>query len=199
MTDQGLFALFLLLHVLGAIVAFGPALSFGAIGAFGGREPQHANFASRLGHMLSQRIVIPVGLTMPITGAAMIWIARIDLAARQNWWLGLAIVIYVIAILYAIFVQLKAVERVIEMTSGGPPPGAMAGAGGPAMAGGPPPGAAGAMAGGPPAGAPGAGGPRPDGPPPHIAAAINRVKQGGIFLSIMIVTIVLLMVVKPRF
>lgn len=180
MTDEGLFALFLFLHVLGAIVAFGPALSFGAMGSFGGREPQHANFATRLAHMLSRRVVIPVGLTMPITGAAMIWIAKIDLAARQNWWLGLAIVLYVIAISYAIFVQVKAVERVIELTSGGPPPGAMAGA----MAGGPPPGA----------GAPGAGG-----PPPHIAAAINRVKQGGIFLSIMIVTIVLLMVVKPRF
>ena len=181
MTSEGLFGLFLFLHVLGAIVAFGPGLSLGAIGAFGGREPQHANFAARLGHMLSTKVVIPVGLTLPLTGAALIWIAQIDLSARQNWWLGLAIVIYVIAILFAIFVQTKNAERVIELSAGGPPPGPAA-----------------AMAGSPstsPAGAPA----RPGGPPPHIAAAIARVRQGGIFLSIMIVTIVLLMVVKPRF
>ena len=97
----------------------------------------------------------------------------------------LAIVIYTIAILFAIFVQTKAVERVIELSSGGPPPGAAAamamGAGGT--------GAVGEV------GAPA----RPSGPPPHLVAAINRVKMGGIFLSIMIVTIVLLMVVKPSF
>ena len=182
MTDAGLFSLFLFLHVLGAIVAFGPALSFGAIGAFGGREPQHSNFTVRLTRMLSSRIVIPVALTLPITGALMIYFAKIDLAARQNWWLGLAIVLYAIAILFAAFVQLKAADRLIELTSGGPPPGA----------GGPP-----AGAGGPPPGAPGPG-PRP-GPPPHIAAALKRVQQGGIVLSVLIVTIVLLMVVKPQF
>jgi hypothetical protein len=180
MTDAGLFSLFLFLHVLGAIVAFGPALSFSVIGAYGGKEPQHSNFTVRLSKMLSERVVIPVALTMPITGAAMIWVAKIDLAARQNWWLGLGIVLYVIAILFAVFVQVKNAERLIELTSGGPPPGA----GGP-PAGGPPPGASGT-------------GPRP-GPPPHIAAALKRVQQGGIVLTVLIVTIVLLMVVKPRF
>ena len=174
MTQEGLFSLFLFLHVLGAIVAFGPSLSFALIGPFGGREPQHANFTTRLQEMLAKRLVIPVGLTLPITGAGMILTLQIDLAARQNWWLGIAIVIYTVLMVYAIFVQTPAVGRVIELTKGGPPPGAA------------------------PAGA-GAAGPGPGGPPPHIRAAINQVKQGGMFLSALIVVIVLLMTVKPRF
>jgi hypothetical protein len=203
MTNQGLFSLFLFLHVLAAIVAFGPALASGLIGAAGGREPQHANFATRLTHMLQTRLVIPVGLTLPITGALMILIAQIDLSARANWWLGLAIVLYAIAITYSIFVQAPAVAKLAEMTTGGAPPGG----GGPPAAGGTPQGP-GAPA--PTAAAPSAGGPpgaeaaigiapvRP-GPPPHIRAQIKRIQRGGMFLGAMIVVIVLLMVVKPQF
>ena len=43
--------LFLFLHVLGAIVAFGPTFAFSFIGASGGAEPQHANFATRVSHI----------------------------------------------------------------------------------------------------------------------------------------------------
>jgi hypothetical protein len=183
MTDEGLFRLFLFLHVLGAIVAFGPALSFGLIGAFGGKEPQHSNFTMRLSDMLARRVVIPVALTMPITGAAMIFFGKIDLTNPAFYWLDLAIVLYVIAILYAVFIQTPAVAKLIELTSGGPPPGAPAG----------PP--VGAMPGATSSATPGV---RP-GPPPHIAAALKRVQQGGMLIGALIVLIVLLMVVKPRF
>ena len=117
MTDQGLFSLFLFLHVLGAIVAFGPALSFGIIGAFAGKEPQHSNFTVRLSEMLTRRVVIPVALTLPITGAGLIWVAKIDLTDRNAYWLDVAIVLYVIAILYAVFVQLPAAGKLIQLTS----------------------------------------------------------------------------------
>ena len=181
MTDEGLFSLFLFLHVLGAIVAFGSALSFGLIGAFGGREPQHSNFAVRLSDMLARRVVLPVGLTLPITGAAMIFFKRIDLTNRAFYWLDIAIVLYTIAILYVVFVQTPAIAKLIQLTSGGPPPD---GAPGPASA----------MPGGVPGPTPGG---RP-GPPPHLAAALRRVRQGGMFTGLLIVVIVLLMVVKPR-
>ena len=45
---DGLFPYLLFLHVLGAIVAFGPTFAFPFIGALGGAEPQHANFATRV-------------------------------------------------------------------------------------------------------------------------------------------------------
>ena len=47
----------------GAIVAFGPTFAFATIGAMGGAEPQHANFATRVSHTISSRLVYPIGIT----------------------------------------------------------------------------------------------------------------------------------------
>jgi hypothetical protein len=119
-----LFPWLLLFHVLGAIVAFGPTFAFPLIGAAGGREPQHANFALRATLDMAHRIVLPVALTMPVTGALMILVAGIDLSSTRNLWLGLAIVLYVIAIAFSVLVQTKTQERLVEMTSSPPSPGA---------------------------------------------------------------------------
>ncbi|HEU0236368.1 MAG TPA: DUF2269 family protein [Candidatus Limnocylindrales bacterium] len=125
MTDLAwLFPWLLFLHVLGAIVAFGPTFGFSIIGAMGGGEPQHANFATRVSAAISHKLVYPIGITLPITGALMILVAGIDLSSRAYWWLGLGIVLYIIAYGYSFFVQSKLVHRVIEMTSTPPPPGA---------------------------------------------------------------------------
>jgi uncharacterized membrane protein len=121
---QWLFPWFLFLHVLAAVVAFGQTFGYAFIGAMGGREPQHANFATRLTHAMSDRIVIPLALTMPVTGAGMILVAGINLAAPQYRWLDVAIVIYVLVLVFSIVGQRRAVERVIELTSAPPPPGA---------------------------------------------------------------------------
>jgi uncharacterized membrane protein len=120
-----LFPWLLFLHVLGAIVAFGPTFAFSFIGAMGGGEPQHANFATRVSHTIASRLVYPIGITLPITGALLIVVRGIDLASRAYWWLGIAIVLYIIAYGYSFFVQRKIVERVIEISSSPPPPGAM--------------------------------------------------------------------------
>lgn len=112
------------LHVLGAIVAFGPSFAFPLIGAMGGREPQHANFGIRVSNTIAHRLTFPIGITLPITGALIILIRGIDLADRAFWWLGIAIVLYVIAYGYAFFFQRRYIARVIEMSSAPPPPGA---------------------------------------------------------------------------
>ena len=114
----------LFLHVLGAIVAFGPSFAFPIIGAMGGAEPMHGNFATRVSKSISARLVYPIGITLPITGALLILVSGRDLSARDNWWLGIAIVLYVIAYGYSFFYQRKTVERIIELTSAPPPPGA---------------------------------------------------------------------------
>lgn len=121
---QGWLPWLLFLHVLGAIVAFGPTFAFSMIGAMGGGEPQHANFATRVSHTISARLVYPIGITLPITGALMILVAGINPLAREHWWLAIAIVVYVIAYGYSFFVQRPLVDRVIELTSSPPPPGA---------------------------------------------------------------------------
>jgi hypothetical protein len=201
-----LFQGFLFAHVLGAIIAFGPSFSFPIIGRLGAGERQHANFATRVSAMLSRVQVVPFAILQGITGVGLIIAGNIDVMARG--WLLIAIVLYLTAIGYALFVQTPTVKKVIEMTSGGPPAGAPGGPSAGASAGGPPAGgppAGGPPAGGPPAGGQPPGGPAPGGPPagppggppPELMRLIRRVQLGGMFLMALIVSIVFLMVVKP--
>ncbi len=125
------FPLFLFAHILTAIVAFGPVFAFPLIGRMGASEPQHANFSTRVSEAISRRITIPAALTMPISGALMIWSVGIDVV---QLWLLLGIGLYVVAIAFAVLVQVPAVERVVQMTSMAP---ASAGPG--AAVAGPPP------------------------------------------------------------
>jgi hypothetical protein len=121
---KDLFPYLLFLHVLGAIAAFGPTFAFRFIGAMGGAEPQHGNFATRVSHTISQRLVYPIGITLPITGALMILVLGIDLTSRAYWWLDLGIVVYILLYGFSFFVMRRVVERIIEITSSPPPPGA---------------------------------------------------------------------------
>ena len=119
-----LFPYLLFLHVLGAIAGFGPSFVFPIVGAMGGKEREHGNFATRVSETISNRLVYPIGITLPITGALIILVRGIDLTSRAYWWLDVAIVLYIVAYGYSFFVQRKVVERVIELTSAPPPPGA---------------------------------------------------------------------------
>jgi uncharacterized membrane protein len=112
----------LFLHVLGAIAAFGPAFAFPIIGAMGGREPQHGNFATRVSATISDRVVIPLAIFQGITGVLLIWASGRDLSSPSERWLGLSIILYAIALGYALFVQRRHVHRVIKLTSAPPPP-----------------------------------------------------------------------------
>ena len=122
-----LFPWLLFLHVLAAIVAIGPNFAYATIRDLGRQESHHANFATRVSHAISARLVYPVGLVIPATGVAMILVLGIDLTSGAFWWLDVAIVIYAAVYLYSFFVQRRIVERIIELTSsppapGGPPP-----------------------------------------------------------------------------
>lgn len=115
-----LLAFVLLLHVLGAIVAFGPTFSFSIIGAMGGREPMHANFATRVTYAISHRVTWPLALVQGVTGVILIFLANVDLT--KALWLDVAIVLYLFALGYSYFVQTPRVVKAIEMTSTPPPP-----------------------------------------------------------------------------
>lgn len=117
-----LFPWILFAHVLGAIVAFGPTFAFAMIGAMGGKEPQHANFGTRVSAHISERLVIPLAVVQGVTGVLLIILGGYDLLATG--WLLVAIVLYVAAISYSLLIQKRHVARVIELTSSPPPPGA---------------------------------------------------------------------------
>jgi uncharacterized membrane protein len=115
-----LFPYVLFLHVFGAILAFGPTFAFAIIGAMGGAEPQHANFATRVSERISERLVTPLAIFQGITGVLLIVLSGRDLLAAR--WLLLGIVLYVVALAYSLFIQKQHVKKVIELTSAPPPP-----------------------------------------------------------------------------
>ena len=117
-----LFPWVLFVHVLGAILAFGPTFAFSIIGGMGGKEPQHANFATRVSATIGDRLVKPLAILQGITGVLLIWISGRDLFAAQ--WLILSIVLYLTALYFSLFIQGRWVSRIIDMTNAPPPPGA---------------------------------------------------------------------------
>lgn len=163
---MNLFPWLLFAHVFGAIIAFGASFStFPLLGAMSGKEPAHANFGSRFGLVVSERVVRPLAILQGITGVGLILVAGIDLT--KALWLDVAIVIYLVALGYALFVQIPVGRRLVELTSSGPPP--------------------------TPAGAAAA----PTGPPPELLATAGKARRGGVLIAILITIIVFLMVVKP--
>ena len=165
--QQYLLPIFLYAHVLGAIITFGPAFSSPLIARQAQRMPQSGHFAAVLGQVLQSRIMIPGAIVQGITGVGLILIMGIDLTGAPWRWLVVAIVLYVITIIFAIAVQRPSVVRMVEITS------AMARIPGP-----------------PPSGA-------PAGPPPELVATGARLQRGGMLMTLLILLIVFLMVVKP--
>jgi uncharacterized membrane protein len=111
----------LFLHVLGAILAFGPTFAYSIMGAMAGREPQHANFSARQTAAIGNRLVYPLAIFQGITGVLLIWSAGINLSAAP--WLGIGIVLYAIALTYSLTIQRNALHHLIELTSTPPAPG----------------------------------------------------------------------------
>jgi uncharacterized membrane protein len=200
---------FLTIHILTAIVAFGPSFAFPLISGLAAKEPQHGSFALRLIDLTERRMILPLALTMPVSGLLLVWSEGIDLLGTH--WLLAAIVLYAAAIVFAFAVQLQTIDRMLELAHGmASGAGAAAGAAPARAAGGSTsislgggtilpanlvlgagPGAqlATPPAGGPPAGSPGA----------QMAALGVRARNGGIFLSLLVVAIVALMASRPGF
>jgi len=115
----------LFLHVMAAIVAFGPTFAFSIIGAMGGREREHAYFATRVTRRIGNILVEPFALSMLVTGALLIWSAEIPLFERDARWLLLSIVLYVVALALSFLVSQPNVRRIVAIQSqgaAGPPP-----------------------------------------------------------------------------
>ena len=115
--------LFLFLHVMGAIAVFGPTFVFPVIASQAQKSPQNGPFAAVLSDYIERRIVLPGAVVQGITGVALIIILGADLTSTAYRWLIAGIVLYLIAILYAAFVQAPAAEAMVKLTSGGRPPG----------------------------------------------------------------------------
>lgn len=115
-----LFPWLLFLHIFGAMIAFGTSFStFPLLGMMSAKEPAHANFGARLSEAISTKVVRPLAALQAITGIGLILVTGIDLT--KALWLDVAIVVYVVAFAYAVFVQIPIGHQIVELTAGGPP------------------------------------------------------------------------------
>ncbi len=112
----------LFLHVMGAILAFGPTYAYSIMASLGRKEPQHANFSARQIELIGNRLVYPLAIFQGVTGVLLIWAAGINVMSSA--WLVIGIVLYLFALTYALTVQRNALHRLIELSSTPPPPGA---------------------------------------------------------------------------
>ena len=118
MQAEQLVPFLLFLHVMGAILAFGPTFAYSIMGAMAGREPQHANFSARQTAAIGNKLVYPLAIFQGITGLLLIWAGGINVTSKP--WLMLGILLYIIALTYALTVQRNALHRFIELST--PPP-----------------------------------------------------------------------------
>ncbi|HXG39758.1 MAG TPA: DUF2269 family protein [Candidatus Limnocylindrales bacterium] len=105
----------LLLHVLGAIVAFGPTFVFPLVGGMVAREPSVAPFVSRMNVAIVSRLVVPAALSLPVTGLLLVWAGGWDVLA--NRWLALAIVLYVLGLTVSLGVALPNARRIVALAN----------------------------------------------------------------------------------
>lgn len=161
----------LILHILSAIIGLGPTFAFSVIGKAAQKEPAHANFALRTSELIEKQLVLPMTIVLPLFGTALILTRRWWIWSSE--WLLIAIVIYVVAFSFANLVQNRWVSRMVQLT------------GGHAAAGAAPIGGVAPVAG------------AQMGPPPELLAVSKKVTLGGIFLSLALIAIVVMMVWKP--
>ena len=113
----------LYLHIIGAVVAFGPGFSAMVTGPMVAKEPQHANFFARTQLAVSLRLVTPASLSMAVTGILIIAVQGWTNLTGGRWWLTVSIVLYIIAVGFSVLVQAPAGRRLVELTSSPPAPG----------------------------------------------------------------------------
>lgn len=112
--------IFLFLHVVGAIAAFGPSFVFPIIASQSRQMPSNTLFGLKLTDTIERGLIIPLGLFQAVTGLGLIWTIGFDMSTAH--WLAAGIILYVIAIGFAIFVQPPTIEAMIQMIENGPPP-----------------------------------------------------------------------------
>lgn len=122
------FLLWLFLHILAAVIAFGPIFVFPIVGGLAAQMPQHMRFAVELNHRIEMRLVLPLAVSMVISGVGLIWTANINIF--QTPFLLVGVFLYLVALAVGFRVLLPTTARLVQLaehasaaaTPPGPPP-----------------------------------------------------------------------------
>ena len=114
------FLLWLFLHILAAIIAFGPLFVFPIVGTMAAQAPQNMRFATELNHRISTCLVVPLALTMVVSGSGLIWTA--DINFFRTGFLIVAVALYLVAVIISIFVLVPLTKQMLAIAENAPAP-----------------------------------------------------------------------------
>ena len=149
----------LTLHIMGAIIGFGPTFVFPLVGSLAKKEGAPAAWLIRVNHLIEHRMTIPVAtLVQPGTGAGLIIISHGAYAPfeRSGRWLLVALCVYVVAYFFAVFPERLWVSKSLHLAEAGDFG-------------------------------------------PEFASTAQKVERGGMFLTVLLLFIIVMMVTKPNF
>ena len=114
------FLFWLFLHILAAIIAFGPIFVFPLVGTLAAKNPKHIALAVEINHAIESRLVLPVGSTMLISGAGLIWTANINFFTTP--YLIVGVILYIAALGIGSGVLLPNTQKMVKLVEGDGPP-----------------------------------------------------------------------------
>ena len=118
---MGWFEFLLLVHILGALIGFGPTYGFAVLGPLSGKLEGPQSLGALKGIVaIERKLVMPVAtVTQPLSGALLIFESGRNENFFSHEWLWIAILIYIATYYSAVFHQTPAVERIIELAESG--------------------------------------------------------------------------------
>ncbi|MHB8509677.1 MAG: DUF2269 family protein [Candidatus Dormibacteria bacterium] len=126
-TTSTLFRVMLYLHIMGVIIAFGPNFVFPVVGPLVEKKPEHGKFWLEATELIEHRLVLPVAISLAVTGLVMVYANKINLLGSP--WLVVAILLYIAALGIATGSQLPATRKALAILESrpdgapsGPPP-----------------------------------------------------------------------------
>jgi uncharacterized membrane protein len=167
-SDDTLYGILLFLHILSAIVGFGPLVANGLYGQQAAKRPGPGGVAIGQASFAVTKVAEMFVYAVFVTGILLVLTAENDRIEFGDTWIVLSILLYVVALGYSHAVQIPAARQMNalgeELLAAGPPPEGQAG---------PPPQAL------------------------AMQAVGKKLAMGGMFLNLMLVAILYLMIWKP--
>jgi len=113
----------LVIHVLGAVFGFGPAVAYAVLGPAAGKAgPQGGLAIMETMIAIEKRLILPWAIAIqPLSGLALIFLASYNVNFFSHYWLWIGILLYVAAFYLAVLVQTPLIEKMVHIAKAGPP------------------------------------------------------------------------------
>ncbi|HYR50937.1 MAG TPA: DUF2269 family protein [Candidatus Eisenbacteria bacterium] len=105
----GLFFVFLALHLIAVVVAYGSTIALPFVRT---ASPAASSQLLALERVVTEKLALPAALSMPFSGAAMVIVAGIN--PTTQFWLWASIVLYLGTLVYLVIRQWPGVVRLVR-------------------------------------------------------------------------------------